>query len=280
MLLPVHAGIDARHLREALQSLLDQTRRADEVVIVEDGPLPDEHCAALDAMELQHSSVVRIALPVNGGAGIANQTGLAAATGTWIAKMDADDISVPHRLAQQLAEVTAIGADVCGGAMLEFDSDSGVIAGVRRRPTSHESIALLMRFNNPINHPTAFFRRDLARAVGGYPPMRYMQDYVLFARMLRAGGKMTNLDAVLVLFRAGAGVIKRRRAPGLARLEWELQRELRSLGVTGNMRRMRNLVARTAYRHLPTTVVGWIHRRALVAADGPPESAPRGRLDR
>jgi glycosyltransferase involved in cell wall biosynthesis len=267
--LPVHAGVEPDHLQEALNSLLAQTRPADEVVVVEDGPLSDRHRRILQDLEARHSSVVRIALSRNEGAGVANQAGLEAATGTWIAKVDADDVSVPDRLARQLAEVTASGVDVCGGAMLEFDHALVTPSGLRRRPLAHAAIARLMRFNNPINHPTSFYRRELALEAGGYPPMRYMQDYVLFARMHRAGASMVNTDEVLVHFRAGDGVIARRRAPGLVRLEWELQRELRRLRLIGRVRAVWNLVVRVAYRRMPRTLTRLVHRLALVPAAAP-----------
>ena len=280
VLLPVHAGVAPAHFSAALESVLTQTRQPDEIVVVEDGPLLRGHLVVLAEVEARHPRVTRISLPENRGAGVANQAGLEAATGTWIAKVDADDISVPDRFERQLAEVTGAGYDVCGGAMLEFDADITAPSGRRPRPATQTGIARLMRFNNPINHPTSFYRRALALEAGGYPPMRYMQDYVLFARMLSAGATMTNLEDDLVYFRAGTGVITRRRAPEFLRLEWQLQRELHALGIIGNLRRGRNLVVRLAYRRMPGFVTRRVHERALRSASGPPGSAPTGTPDR
>lgn len=269
VLLPVHAGVASDHLAAALESLLLQTRPADEIVVVEDGPLLPAQLAVLHAFDQRHGNVVRIALPDNRGAGVANQTGLEAATGTWIAKADADDLSVATRFATQLALVGSAGLDLCGGAMLEFDSETGEPRGVRRRPGSHGAIAQHMRFNNPVNHPTAFYRRDLALAVGGYPPMRYMQDYVLFARMLAAGAAMRNTDEVLAHFRSGEGLMSRRRSSGLVALEWQLQRELHALGLVGRGRWIGNLFVRGMYRKLPRSLAWRVHRRALSPTDAP-----------
>ena len=188
VLLPVHAGVEPPVLRESLESVLRQTRPADEIVVVEDGPLSVRHEEILNAAERRHPAVLRIRLRTNQGAGVANQAGLLAASGDWIAKVDADDISVQGRFEAQLSELARSGADLCGSAMLEFDGDPINVTARRDAPLDHASIARRMRSNNPINHPTAMYRRTLAVECGGYPDLRLMQDYVLFARMLALGG--------------------------------------------------------------------------------------------
>ncbi len=262
-LLPVHAGVDERHLEEALASLLAQTRRADEVVIVEDGPLREAHRAALDRFEKAHAGVARVRLPTNQGAGVANQVGLEVAKETWIAKADADDISMPHRFEAQLRALDSHHADVCGSAMVEFVGDPEHALAIRTNPPMHAQIARRMRFNNPINHPTAMYRRDLAIASGGYGDLRLMQDYVLFARMYRNGALMVNLDEPLVYFRAGAGLHARRAGRGFARLEWEVQRELSALGLIGRGRALVNYMFRMGYRSSPDALRRWVHNHVL-----------------
>ena len=135
--------------------------------------------------------------------------------------------------------------------MWEFDDDPEHPTRLRTNPETHDAIARRMRFNNPINHPTSIYRRELAVAVGGYPQMRYMQDYDLFARMLAAGGRMINLPEPLVLFRAGDALLRRRSARGYLVLERELQRNLRSYGLVGRGRAALNLAVRGAFRVLP-----------------------------
>jgi glycosyltransferase involved in cell wall biosynthesis len=251
VLLPVHADIPAKTFRAALDSLAAQTRPADEVVVVEDGPLTVDHDRVIDQYAASRDGVVRVRLATNQGAGVANGAGLRAATGTWIAKMDADDLLLPHRFETQLAALKETGADLCGAAMWEFDHDPERPTRLRTNPATHEAIARRMRFNNPINHPTAMYRRELALRVGGYPSMRFMQDYDLMARMLAGGARMTNLPEPLVLFRAGDGMLRRRSARGYLALERELQRNLRSYGLVGRGRAAVNLTVRGAFRVLP-----------------------------
>ena len=103
VLLPVHAGVPVETFRAALDSLAAQTRPADEVVVVEDGPLTADHDRVIDHYAASRDGVVRVRLAINQGAGVANGAGLQAATGTWIAKMDADDLLLPRRFETQLA---------------------------------------------------------------------------------------------------------------------------------------------------------------------------------
>ena len=151
VLLPVHAGIPVKTFRAALDSLAAQTRPADEVVVVEDGPLTVDHDQVIDQYAASRGGVVRVRLATNQGAGVANGAGLRAATGTWIAKMDADDVLLPHRFETQLAALEETGADLCGAAMWEFDHDPERPTRLRTTPATHVAIARRMRFNNPVN---------------------------------------------------------------------------------------------------------------------------------
>jgi glycosyltransferase involved in cell wall biosynthesis len=268
VLLPIHDGVSGRALSQCLESIKGQSAAPAEIVLVEDGPLRADLRAGLDEFASRlGSAVVRVVLDHNSGAGIANDAGLRVASQAWIAKVDADDISLPHRFATQWAAVSTGAVDVCGAAMWEFEGDPANIVGVRRMPRDDAAIRRRLRFNNPINHPTAMYRRDVAIAAGGYGEMRYMQDYDLFARMSVRGARMTNLAEPLVLFRAGDDVIARRRwSPAMADAERTLQANLHRYGVVSQSRACFNYGWRSAYRRLPGRVVGVLHRRWLSRA--------------
>ncbi|WP_372733995.1 glycosyltransferase [Nocardioides sp.] len=263
VLLPVHAGVAAEHLAAALSSISAQTLLPREVIVVEDGPLSADQLRVLDRFAQSQPGVRRVKLATNGGAGVANQAGLLAATTTWIAKADSDDILMPRRLELQAAALRESGADLCGSAMWEFDSDPDHPTRVRGNPTTHDDIARRMRFNNPINHPTVVYRRSLALEAGGYPTMRFMQDYDLFARMLAHGATMSNLEEPLVCFRAGDAMRERRAARGFLSLEVDLQRRLRSYGLIGPLAMTRNLLIRGTFRLLPQRVIKVAYERFL-----------------
>jgi glycosyltransferase involved in cell wall biosynthesis len=261
--MPVHAGIRPDELAAAVHSVLEQTVPVDEFVVVEDGPLPAGLSAVLDEVERAHQGMVRVRLPVNSGAGVADQAGLAVAHGAWIMKVDADDINLPHRVERQLAVCLEGDVDVCGAAMLEFEDTPEHTVAIRRSPGSMTEIRKRARFNNPMNHPTTFYRRELALRVGGYPAMRFMQDYDLFVRLLVNGAEMVNLDEPLVRFRGGTHMRRRRRGREVLRLEWELQRRLRTYGLIGWPLTLRNLAVRVAFRLLPDSALRLVYGRVL-----------------
>jgi len=140
LLLPVYRGDRADFLRQAFNSaVVDQTRRPAEVLVVQDGPVGADLGAVLD--ELEQTSPVpvrRLVLEHNSGLGPALDAGLAACAHDVVARMDADDICVPHRFERQLPLLEA-GADIVGSALMEFVDDVDDVsdpAPTGRRPGS------------------------------------------------------------------------------------------------------------------------------------------------
>lgn len=250
MVLPVHAAVPPRAFAQALSSVEEQTRRPDEIIIVADGPLTDGHDIEIDRFTTLRPEVTTIRLLVNQGAGIATQTGLRAASHTWVAKVDADDVLMPHRLSTQLETLHITGADVCSAAMIEFVGSPEMVVGTRGTPVEHDDFARVMRFRNPVNHPTVVFRRTLAIAAGGYHDLPYLEDYDLWARMLRDGARFVGVPEPLVAYRTD-GMLTRRRQWSALRSEFALQQRLHRYGLISRRRIPLNLATRTAYLMLP-----------------------------
>ena len=192
LLLSVYDGDRPDYLRRAFRSAVDdQTLRPDQVVIVRDGPVRPELADCLD--ELRAGSpvpVTLVPLPRNGGLGPALDRGLAASQFDVIARMDADDVAMPHRFEVELPLIA--DADIVGGGLLEFVGDTDDIVGQRVPPTDPSQIQRYARMHDPFNHPTVVYRRQAVLAAGGYGDLPLMEDYALFARMLaerRAGGQ-------------------------------------------------------------------------------------------
>lgn len=268
LLMAVYAGDDMAHLRRAFDSsVAEQTRRPDEVVVVQDGPVPAALSACLD--ELVGSSpvparVVRLARNV--GLGDALEAGLAACSHEVVARMDADDISLPERFALQLPDIEA-GADLVGCALLEIGEDEHDVVGRRVPPTSADVIARTARLHDPFNHPTVVYRRSAVAAAGGYQRLPLMEDYWLFARMIAAGARSSNRPEPLVKYRVGAGAYDRRGGTALLRAELVLQWRLWRSGFTTLPQFLRNVLVRGLYRLVPGRVRRPVYR-ALVATRG------------
>jgi hypothetical protein len=252
LLLPVWAGDRPDFLGDAFRSSVDaQTRRPDQVVIVRDGPVPEPLAETI--RELAQGSPVPVdlvELERNVGLGPALDAGLAACKHDVVARMDADDISLPHRFAVQLPIIES-GADIVGSGLVEFADDPDEIVATRAVPTEPDEIRRRARFATPFNHPTVVYRRPLVTGVGGYTDFAKMEDYLLWAKLILADARVANVAEPLVRYRVGAGAYARRGGRDLLRAEIALQRRFRDLGFTTRGQYARNLVVRGGYRLVP-----------------------------
>lgn len=264
VLMPVYGGDQPDALAAAFTSVTtEQTLRPDQLVLVVDGPLP----AALGARVEQLVAgspvpVTLVRLPVNLGLGPALQAGLAASRHDIVARMDADDISLPHRFAVQVPLVQG-GLDIVGSALLEFGADPGDVVARRDVVTDPAAIAERMRFRQTLNHPTVVFRASAVHAAGGYLDLPSLEDYLLFARMIQAGARVGNVAEPLLLYRVGEGAYARRGGLGLLRSELALQRRFRAMGFTNAPQSARNVLVRGVYRVVPEGVRRTAYRKVF-----------------
>ena len=266
VLLPVYRGDRADFLRRSLASVtVEQTLPPDEVLIVRDGPVPDELDDVLAAArrgELSGGVPVRVLeLAENAGLALALDAGLEHVAHEVVARQDADDISVPERFATQLP-LLAAGYDLIGSAIREFSEETDTGGVVRRQPADPERIRRAMTLRDPFNHPSVVYRASAVRAAGGYEPLDLMEDYWLFARMIRDGVRATNVPDVLVRYRVGAGAYARRGGGRLLHSELELQARMHRAGITTTAQYVRNIAVRAGYRLVPTGVRRTAYRTA------------------
>lgn len=264
VLMSVWREDDPDWLEAAFRSVVhDQIRAPDDVVLVQDGPVPNAMADCITG--LIHESPVAttlLALDANVGLGIALDQGMAACAHDIVARMDADDIALPQRFAIQVPLVEQ-GADLVGSSLLEFGTDIDDIVGKRVPPLDPDEIVRYARFHQPFNHPTVVYRRSVVQAAGGYRHLALMEDYLLFAKMIDQGATVANVAEPLVLYRVGAGAYARRGGVELLKSEWRLQRQLRDLRFTSRGQFARNLVVRGSYRLVPEPIRKAAYRRII-----------------
>jgi glycosyltransferase involved in cell wall biosynthesis len=263
VLIPVYAQESPRFLGECLDSLAAQTRAADEVVIVEDGPLTEELDATIH-YHARHLPVVRATLPRHAGLGEALRSGLEACRGVYVARMDADDIALPARFERQMSFLAAHpGIDVVGSAIAEFHDLPGAPHAIRRLPGSGIALRRFAALRNPLNHMTVLFRRQSVIAAGNYQPFAGFEDYHLWARMLQLGYRIHNLPDVLVLARCGAGMQARRGGLSYLVREASFQLFLHRAGLLSATACLRNLLIRAPIRIAPAFARAFFYSRVL-----------------
>lgn len=199
-------------LKQAVESMVYQTRIPDEIVIVEDGPLTDELYSALDDLQDRFPDLIqRYPLAENQGLGLALKFGVEKCRFSLIARMDTDDISVENRLElQEKAFMEDSGLDIIGGHISEFMTNPDVSTSYRHVPLEHEEIVKFQRMRSAFNHVTVMFKKEAVLKAGNYEHGLYMEDDLLWLNMLQVGCKTRNLDRVLCQVRVGEGMFERR----------------------------------------------------------------------
>lgn len=277
--LPVYHRVPVAQFARALESLQQQTRRAAQVIIAVDGPVPDDLAAAVRAADEADDTIEVLWLPENRGAGVAMQRALERSTQRWFARQDADDISLPHRFETLWRLIETGRYAAVGGAMHEFEGDESNVVRTRRLPSDPAAARAYARINNPINNPTSIIDGDRARRIGGVRDVTFMEDYDMIARLVGDGGEIANTDEVVVLFRADPAMFERRKSARLRTAEWQMQRTLIAAGLVSRPRAIANWAIRSAFRALPTAQLRVVYRRLFHRDEPRPAARARSRRE-
>jgi len=247
----IYDRADAAHLRQSLNSLAGQSVPANELVLVEDGPLNRELADVIESFRAE-LRIRSVKLPTNAGLGAALRAGLMECRGQFVARMDGDDVCVHQRFEKQLAYLsTHPYIDVLGSAIAEFDDELNAPNSTRMLPAGGEELAGFARYRNPLNHMTVMFRKASVLGAGSYLPCQGYEDYYLWARMLMRGCRFHNLGDTLVWVRGGIGMQGRRGGLDYIRHEISAQRMLRALGFLTLREFLRNILIRVPVRLIP-----------------------------
>ena len=209
--------------RIAVDSVINQTKAPDEIVLVVDGPVPEELGAIIAEYErLDFFKVVRF--EVNQGHGNARRAGLENCSHDIVAIMDADDISALDRFEKQLAVFDNDGdVDVVGGNITEFVGESDNVIGRREVYCSDEEIKHDMKTRCPMNLVTVMFKKTSVERAGGFVDWFCEEDYYLWLRMSLCGMKFANITNDLVNVRVGKEMYQRRGGMKYFKSEAKLQ---------------------------------------------------------
>jgi len=212
VIIPVYYRDNPPWFKEALTSIYEkQTLRPSEIVLVKDGPVPKEIDKIISEFSKLYPLKI-VQLPQNRGLANALNEGLKYCSYELVARMDADDVSLPNRFELQL-EAFKKNPDVAvvGGYIEEFDEEMKTSHGIRRVPLDNESIKKFAKKRSPFNHMTVMFKKSIVLKEGGYPSILYFEDYALWAKLLMKSYKCINISRILVNVRAGSFMIKKRK---------------------------------------------------------------------
>jgi glycosyltransferase involved in cell wall biosynthesis len=199
VVLPVYNA--EKHLKEAIESILTQTYKIFELIIINDGST-DNSLAIIKKYEKLDKRIIIINRK-NKGLIVSLNDGLKKAKGKYIARMDADDISLPQRFEEQIYLMENEGLDICGGHYLLINDD-GETNGLNLTPISHNMCFLSLVSKVPFAHPTVMIRKEFLEhncLLYGQTEFRIAEDLDLWMRMIKMGAKFSNVNSILFKYR-------------------------------------------------------------------------------
>lgn len=181
---------------QAIESILQQTFDDFELIAIDDGST--DHSLKILNKYASADRRIKIISREHQGLVVSLNQGVDLARGQWIARMDADDISLPQRFERQLKWIEQTGADICGSWMQLFGTaDKRVI----KHPQTEEAIKMKLIFGTPLGHSSVIMKTELIKQLRYNKAWKACEDYDLWERVAHTEWRMTNVPEILLLIR-------------------------------------------------------------------------------
>lgn len=187
-------------LRQAIESILSQTYKNFELLIINDGSTDN----SLEIIESYKDTRIRLISQVNSGISHTLNTGIQLAKGSFIARMDGDDISNSNRLQEQLEYLQKHPESDLVFSQVRLINEAGQVVGTWAEDIHHTSPQAIHHYlttNNCLAHPTLFARRSLFDDFRYRENQIYGEDYDLWLQILSGGHQIHKLSKALLLYR-------------------------------------------------------------------------------
>lgn len=214
VLISVYYKENPEHFQKAMESILNQELKPNEIILIEDGPLTTELYKKINMFLCKNKNIKLIKLKKNMGLGEALRVGVINCSNELIARMDTDDIARTNRFKEQIEVFkNNYNIDVVGTLMDEFKEVDGEIKilNVKVVPENNEDIIKKLKFSNALNHPTVMFKKSKVLLAGNYDEeFNKLEDYYLWGRMALNNSVFYNIQKSLLYFRITEETSKRR----------------------------------------------------------------------
>lgn len=195
---------DERQLAASIGSILNQSYKNIEFIIVNDNPKNAQLRDLLEQYAQKDKRIVLVENPENIGLVNSLNKALSYIKGDYVARMDADDIARQDRISQQMRHLKNNELDFVGGYIRYIDEENNALGNTWKVPTTHEQICRAILWGNCLPHPTWLLRREVYEALGGYRHIPHAEDYDFILRAIKAGFQLGNVPAVLLNYRVRA----------------------------------------------------------------------------
>lgn len=252
-------------LAYSIDSMINQTVKCDEFVVVKDGPLTDELEDVIIKYQRKYPNLFKIIeLKENVGLGPALKIGIESCKNEFIARMDSDDYSMPNRIEKQFEifeKDSSLG--LVGTNVEEFEGDITNINCHVVLPEEHESIYKFSKKRCPFRHPSLLYKKSEVLNAGNYRKFYLCEDYDLYVRLLRANCKCYNIQEPLVFMRVNEEFYKRRGGWKYMRTILKFKNEQLKIGYFNIFDYLKSTIPHIIVCLLPNGGRDWIYRNLL-----------------
>ncbi|MFW6016530.1 MAG: glycosyltransferase [bacterium] len=199
-----------KYLEEAVESILTQSYKDFEFIIIDDKST-DNSADIIKSYAIKDERIKYIKNDINRGLTYSLNKALDLAEGKYIARMDADDISIKNRFEIQYNYLENNKDISLLGTSAYNINETGDIIAERNVPFTFEEIKNSIKLVNPVIHPSVMFRKRDILAIGGYnEKFKKVQDYELWFRVIANGLKIENLSERLLYYRVNDQYFERK----------------------------------------------------------------------
>lgn len=253
VLISVYKKEKPEYLKTALQSIINQTLKPTEIVIVKDGLLTQELDDCIKKYENKYPELTKIvAFRENRGLGLALRDGVTACKYDYIARMDSDDIAKPNRFAKQFQYLKQHPETALLGTWItEFSKDENKPDTLTELPCTHQGILKYAKKRNPFRHMTMLLKKEAVIKAGNYRDFLWFEDYDLWVRMLQKGYIAANIPEYLVSVRADEEMFARRGGWRYLKQDLKFQQWLLNVKFITAFEFLINITVRVIVRIMP-----------------------------
>lgn len=200
---------DEKLLRESIESILNQSYKNFEYIIILDNPDNDVHKSVIEEYALKDDRIHFYINEKNMGLTDSLNRGLSLCHGEYIARMDADDISLPDRLERQMKYLEKNHYDLIGGITEMINENGSLLYSIKSVPTDPKKINKALRYSQCIAHPTWLGKKEVFEKNAGYRHMPLCEDYDFTLRAVLNGFVISNLNEAVLKYRMTSNSISR-----------------------------------------------------------------------
>ena len=212
VIMGIYYKVNPKHLKISIDSILNQTYKTNEFIIIKDGKLTEEQENVINNILKDNKGLFKVyEFKRNMGSGHAYNKGIEMCTNKWAAIMDSDDYAVPEKFEKQMKYLSNHeDIDAIGSNAIEFVDDFNNVVSTRIMPETNNEIIKFGHGRCPMIQPTVIFKVQSVKDVGSYQHSPLTEDFDLYIRMIMNNCKFYTYQEILYYIRTNKDFFKRR----------------------------------------------------------------------